>query len=57
MNTDVNKMIKSKRDDYAIDECIIKENVRIFRPYLEKAIVVKDLIGHFELFTRGKQIY
>ena len=52
--TDVNKMIKSKRDDCAINECIIRENVRIFRPYLEKTIMVKDLIGHFELFTRGK---
>ena len=40
-------------DEEEISEDSIKNNVNTFRDYLEKAIVVKDLVGHFELFARG----
>ena len=47
-------MMKAKRVGSPIAEEIIRENVTIFRHYLEKAIMVKDLVGHCELYTRGR---
>ena len=47
-------MMKAKGVGSPIAEEIIRENVRIFRHYLEKAIMVTDLVGHCELYTRGR---
>ena len=38
-----------------ISEEEINCNVNIFRHYLEKAIMARDLVGHFELFTREQR--
>ena len=37
------------------NEEIIKNNVGRFRNYLEKSIMIKDIVGHFKIFTREQR--
>ena len=48
---DPGPVVEEEEDE--ISEDSIRNNVNTFHEYLIKAIVVKDLVGHYELFTRG----
>ena len=54
-NQDPGPVVEEKEEE-EISEDSIRNNVNTFHDYFEKASVVKDLVGHYELFTRGTYI-